>query len=174
MRLYCPLPPALNARIVRTHSSNFSSAFVHSNGQLCQIKGCCGNFIHSFIYGGTDWGQAPRGDIEEAENSRLVLASLQPPRALGAMDTGTPDPARECGEEGCRHTLLKRASAPDHLEQGESRQAEGGWVQQAVGTASAEARRGSRACAPRGFGSSDCSGPTGRGQPAGLSSCSSP
>ena len=35
---------------------------------------------------------------------------------------------------------------------------------QAVGTANAEARRGSRACAPRGFGSSDCSRPMGRGQ----------
>lgn len=89
MRLYCPLPPALNARIVRTHSFNISSAFVHSNGQHCQVKGSCGNFIHSFIYGGIDSGQAPRGDIEEAENSRLVLASLQPPRALGAMDTGS-------------------------------------------------------------------------------------
>lgn len=90
MMLFCSRPPALSASIVRTRISNFFSALLHSNDQCYQIKGCYGDFIHSFIISrGIDSGQAPGGDTEEVENSRPVLASLEPHGPVGETDSGS-------------------------------------------------------------------------------------
>lgn len=113
----------------------------------------------------------PQGETLRQSGPGFLTAS-QDPGLDGHREPGggTPDPARECGEGGCRHTphsppgrggpLGRVTKSRENL--GKQR---GDWVLQAVGRASTEAPGGSRACDPRGYGSSDCSRATGRGQP---------